>query len=67
MSEAEKAETQMPESHGQRPNSQHAHPRRRMIGAYGDTGRPFTQARQSQLGAPHGARFPLSPLNSNCE
>jgi serine/threonine protein kinase len=31
-------------------------PMRRMIGAYGDTGRPFAQARQPQLGASHAAR-----------
>src|ERR1035437_6977534 len=31
-------------------------PMRRMIGAYGDTGRPHAQTRKSQLGSSHCAR-----------
>ena len=33
-----------------------SHPRRSMIGAYGDTGRPHPQTWQPQLGASHAVR-----------
>jgi hypothetical protein len=39
-----------------REDSTCSHPRRRMIGAYGNPGGSQTQARQSQLGPSHSAR-----------